>query len=250
MKVTTLIENTTCNNSLVAEHGIGLYIEFGNRTILFDSGQTGIFLQNAEKMKIVLGKVDLAILSHGHYDHGGVLNQSAFEKHFNGTKYIGLNNELQKSDRLVLIGDDYVIDDEISLSTKNGCGLLYPIDCSGLSVERDGKRIDEDFIHEQFMIIQSKGKKIVFSGCSHKGILNIMNWFKPDILIGGFHFKNIKLNIEGEEKLSKAAQELNSYNTIYYTGHCTGIDQYNFLKKFMGDKLNYIATGSQFELII
>ena len=109
MKLTTLIENTTCRPDLTPEHGLSLYIETGEHRILFDAGQSDAFADNAEKMGIDLGEVDLAILSHGHYDHGGgiakflqinkkapvYINKHGFEPHYNGTeKNIGLDTEL------------------------------------------------------------------------------------------------------------------------------------------------------------
>ena len=55
---------------------------------------------------------------------------------------------------------------------------------------RGGKLIPEDFRHEQYLIVHEKGRRIVFSGCSHRGILNIAHWLKPDVLIGGFTSKS------------------------------------------------------------
>ena len=75
MKLTVLMENTTCREDLVCEHGLSLYIEANGQRILFDAGQTGAFADNAEKMGVDLTKIDLCILSHGHYDHGGGLKR-------------------------------------------------------------------------------------------------------------------------------------------------------------------------------
>ena len=71
MKVSVIIENTSKNEILIAEHGLSLYIEYEGKQYLLDAGATGIFLQNANNMGIDLNNVDYCILSHGHYDHAG-----------------------------------------------------------------------------------------------------------------------------------------------------------------------------------
>ena len=72
MKITALVENTSVPG-LPVEHGLSLYIETTRHTILFDSGQGTLFAENAERLGKDLAKVDLMVLSHGHYDHGGGL---------------------------------------------------------------------------------------------------------------------------------------------------------------------------------
>lgn len=73
MIIKVLVENSTKDPCLQAEHGLSLYMECGPHRILFDMGQTDAFRKNAEKMGVDLTKVDCAVLSHGHYDHGGGL---------------------------------------------------------------------------------------------------------------------------------------------------------------------------------
>ena len=110
----------------------------------------------------------------------------------------------------------------------------------GLSKLVNQEYIPDKFSHEQYLLIEEDDKKVLISGCSHKGILDIVSWFKTDVLIGGFHYSKI----EDEAELKQAAEILNSYNTIYYTCHCTGIKQYEIMKKFM-PKLNYISCGDK-----
>ena len=101
-----------------------------------------------------------------------------------------------------------------------------------------------DATNEQYLLLEEQGKRILISGCSHKGIMQIVDAFRPDILIGGFHF----MKIREEEALAEAAQRLLAYETVYYTGHCTGQEQYGYLKSIMGEKLHYLATGTVLEI--
>ena len=47
MKIMVLAENTTSNDNYNCEHGLSLYIETKSCKILFDMGQTDLFLENA-----------------------------------------------------------------------------------------------------------------------------------------------------------------------------------------------------------
>lgn len=254
MKVVTLMENTACREGLCFEHGLSLYIETETHKILFDAGQTGAFAENAQKLGVDLREVDFVVLSHGHYDHGGGLkeflkcnetapvyvSQYAFEPHYGANGYIGLDLGLQNSDRIRYVAEDIPLDMGMTLCRID----VAPMDTAGLTVEEKGERKPDDFRHEQYLLIEEKGKRILISGCSHKGILQIVDAFHPDILIGGFHF----MKITEEEKLKTAAEKLLTYDTVYYTGHCTGQKQYDFLKNIMGDKLYYISAGTVLEL--
>ena len=75
MRVTMLLDNIAADPRLVAEHGLSLYLETGDHKILFDAGQSSAFAENAEKLGVDLREVDFAVLSHGHYDHGGGLER-------------------------------------------------------------------------------------------------------------------------------------------------------------------------------
>ena len=73
MKIKVLIENTT-ESELKCEHGLSLYIEYRDKKILLDAGSTNAYAENAERLGGDLSSVDMAFLSHGHYDHsGGIL---------------------------------------------------------------------------------------------------------------------------------------------------------------------------------
>ncbi len=256
MKITVLAENTAINQDFGFEHGLSLFIETQGKRILFDFGQTDLFQKNAKKLNIDLKNIDFAILSHGHYDHGGgipcflrenneaslFINENAFGDYYNGTeKYIGLDKSIQGNQRFVFTKDKYPMSENICLYSCNNLEKVQETNPFGLKKMTENRFTDDDFLHEQYLLIEEKGKKFLFSGCSHKGLLNIMEWFKPDYFIGGFHFSKI----ENERELSEIAQKLLSRNTKYLTCHCTGIKQYEALKAIMGDKLDYLSAGKR-----
>ena len=73
MEITVLTENTVSRRGLLAEHGLSVLVEEGGKRILFDTGQSGVYIHNAEQVGISLEGLDAIVLSHGHYDHTGGL---------------------------------------------------------------------------------------------------------------------------------------------------------------------------------
>ncbi len=258
MKITALMENTTCNPDLATEHGLSLLIETDHSTILFDAGQSAAFADNAAALGVDLNQVDIAILSHGHYDHGGgllrffecnnhapvYLNQHGFSPCYHGSdRYIGLDPALEGHPRLKFVEDTLDLNQYLSLSSKNHAPKQLPIDSAGLCIQQGEDYLPDQFLHEQYLTIKENGKTILISGCSHKGILNIVDWYQPDILIGGFHFMNVSIEDGASPLLDHAAKVLSGYPTQYYTCHCTGLPQYEYLKARMGEQLQYLSTG-------
>ena len=258
MKITALLENTTKRNDMQIEHGLSLYIETKEHKILFDMGQTDLFARNAEVMGIDLGKVDLAILSHGHYDHGGGLTKfmelnanapvyiqsDAFLPHYNGNaKYIGLDTSLATHPRIRMVKGTLSLDKHLTLTDCNDRVRLHDMGAFGLTEKVGDDFIPDDFRHEQYLLIEEDGKRILLSGCSHKGIIDIVEWFEPDVLVGGFHFSKLPL----DDRLVDASQQLDAHSTVYYTCHCTGEAQFEFMHEHMAN-LCYLSCGQTIEI--
>ncbi len=253
MKITTLLENTASRNDMLTEHGLSLYIETDTHRILFDMGQSDAFLKNAATLGVDLTRVDLAVLSHGHYDHGGGLgtflsvndrapvyvNRHSFEPYYNGQqKYIGLDLSLEAHPRLVRTDGTTALDKGLTLFSCHDETPRFTLGSFGLTKKVGDRLLPDNFRHEQYLMIEENGKRVLLSGCSHRGVLNVVEWFRPDVLIGGFHFS--KLPLDGT--LTAYAEYLNSFDTEYYTCHCTGTEQFHFMKRTMTD-LHGLSCG-------
>ena len=68
---TTVMENTSHDTRLIAQHGLSLLIEGEGRKFVYDTGQSPRFLLNARALGVDLSGADALILSHGHWDHTG-----------------------------------------------------------------------------------------------------------------------------------------------------------------------------------
>ena len=266
MRITALLENTTIDSTLEPKHGLSLYIETAKHKVLFDLGPDETYMQNAQKMGINLAEVDTAVISHGHYDHGGglagflslndnariFLHRKAFEPHYHkvrfSKKYIGLDQKIADSKRFTFVDDTMLIDDELFLfsdiegqfDTKSHRALLKKT--------RDGYKRD-DFTHELCLIATEGDKSVLFSGCSHRGINNILiaadkHSSAIRAVFGGFHLMNpTTKKSEPVEVVEKLAGELSARNTEYYTCHCTGKSAFETIHGIMGDIVRYLSTG-------
>ena len=259
MKITVLMENTAVSPEFTAEHGLSLFVETGDTRFLFDAGQSGAFADNAQRLGVDLKTADFAVLSHGHYDHGGgmlrflehnrqakiYVNQDAFGGHYNGVgRYIGLDEQLRNSSRLIPTGDEYAIAPGLTLHTCNDRPLAFPIESAGLTEQVGEFLLPEEFRHEQSLLIEENGKRILLSGCAHKGVLNLLEWFHPDVFVGGFHLKGLSPD---DPRLRMWGKAMARYDTVFYTGHCTGAEQFEVLKGILGGRLNALSTGAVFE---
>ena len=270
MKIITLVENTSENDSCIAEHGLSIYIETEKHRLLLDTGQTDAVVNNAEALGVDLTAVDTVILSHGHYDHSGgilpfaklnpkariIMQKSAAEPHYNGERYIGIDTDILKLPNIQLIDGDIQLDDELFLFSGVTGRRCYPQGNRKLSCMRSGEKVEDDFAHEQCLVITQNDRRWLLSGCAHNGILNILDRYKelfgsePDFVLSGFRMMKRDGEHNEEEKavIIQTAQELAKMNTVFYSGHCTGIPAFEMMKEIMGDKLIALHTGAEVQL--
>lgn len=271
MKITALIENTCKNETYFTEHGLSLYIETSEDVILFDTGSSGNFSLNAQKLGKDLSQVDFAVISHGHYDHGNGLSkffeqnskafvyiqESAFDKHYStkidGTKkYNGLKEEYSSNCRFIKLNGDHSVNERSDIFSSVTGNRLMPISNENLYVLKNDEYLKDDFRHEQNLVLKEKDKLLLITGCAHKGIVNILESFKekyamyPTHVVGGFH---LFTNTTGDKKyidiLHKTGLALKGMKTTFYTCHCTGKESYESLKASIGSSLHYLCAGEE-----
>lgn len=259
MRVTALIEDTVGEAQLPSEHGLSLFVETMGYIILFDFGRTDLLVRNASELGVDLSNVDFAVLSHGHYDHGGgimdfiqvnshapiYINSAAFSINMHGNRYIGLPQELKTNSRVRYVTENIKLTDNIEICIMDS--LKFPVNSDGLTVKAEGQEYPDDFRHEQYLMVTENNRKILFSGCSHLGIENIYEYFKPDIIVGGMHLFNLDV-VNQHESLIQTGNYLNQGDCCYYTCHCTGNLQYQILHEIMKDKIKYLACGDSIEI--
>ncbi len=268
MRITTLVENTKISAEYENKHGLSFHIETEKHNILFDLGPKNTFLTNAKKLNINLEEVDIVVISHGHNDHGGGLEEflkinnkakvyihkDAFNEYYSMAgifkKDIGLDKELKKNPRIILTEGDMKIDDELYLfsvvENRHKVSKFNKV----LYKRVDGMYLEDDFVHEQSLIITEDNKNVLMGGCAHNDIRNIID--KAEVIIGkdldyvisGFHIFNPSTGIsESDLFINTLGDNLNKRNTKFYTCHCTGMRAFKILEEKLQDKIEYISTG-------
>lgn len=269
MKITALVENTSLHDEVGKEHGLSVHIEMGGQSLLLDVGCGDLFLANAEVLGVPVDQVDFLVLSHAHSDHGGgiqtflnhnstakvYVSPEAFEKYYSikqdeEPEDIGLDPSLAHEPRVVQVSGDYQVSPGVMICSEITTEYARPTTNHGLMVLKGDELVADDFRHEQYLLVEDQGKTVLFSGCSHNGIMNIIESAKaklgryPDVVVGGFHLSNPYWETSEEPStVESIGLHLKEIDAKYYTCHCTGLVAYEQLKTVLGDQLEYLAGG-------
>jgi 7,8-dihydropterin-6-yl-methyl-4-(beta-D-ribofuranosyl)aminobenzene 5'-phosphate synthase len=282
MRVTTLIENRPSETDarLSAEWGLSLHVAWEGRSLLFDTGSSGAFADNAEILSVDLAGVEAAVLSHHHYDHGGGLRRffaaNRRAKVYVGappdgecvgrlygllTKQVGLAPDLFRdhADRFVIVAEPAEILPGVHVLPRISGDHPRPPGNRHLFVRNGRSWRPDDFSHEIVVAVEDGGGLVVFTGCSHSGILNMVETVGrafPGVpiraVIGGFHLVSappLHLMAGRKRDVEDLASRVLAYPVgMTYTGHCTGERAFRVLQSVMGGRIADIRTGSGFEI--
>lgn len=258
MIIRVLCDDRSTGEPFSSEHGLSLLIQTNSHCVLFDAGQSDLFLKHAETMGVSIENVDTVVLSHGHYDHGGGLtaflraNQKAtvyarkevFGEFYHGTRYIGLNPELrQMEQRFRLIDSPFPIDEELLLLPA--APVQIPPGRDFVQKQADGTWAPDLFQHEQYLLVTQENERVLFTGCAHRGILAVADLAAEHCataLVGGFHLSDALPLAE----VQSIVMALSAYPMHYYTGHCTGSLAYQAMQELLAQRLHPLGAGHQF----
>lgn len=246
VRITVLMENSVHRGGLAAEHGLSFHVQIGRHCFLFDTGQTGLVMRNAQTLGIELGQLDAIVLSHGHHDHTGglssvltaapkartFLHPAAFGEKFSKSsgqaRSIGMSRETVQAVRQ---RHDVVETTNWTEICKGAFATgeiprTNTFEDSGGPFFLDAKCQKPDpLVDDQALVIDLGKKLIVLLGCAHAGLINTLDYVagKTDgkpvrTVIGGLH-----LGSASEERLQQTIIQLRAANLRCLTPvHCTG----------------------------
>ncbi len=243
MKITILAENLTFTDEhFFGEPGPSYWIEFDGKHILFDTGFSDLYTKNAKTLNADLSKTDAIVLSHGHNDHATgikdfpnpskrislVTHLKCFIPKWKDSIYIGAAISTEEAER----DYNYIPSVEPYFITPNIAFLGEIPQVHNFEPRKQvgdlkiGDKTEPDYlIDDTAMAVKTSGGLVVFTGCSHSGVCNIItqakNVFKTEkilSILGGFHLRSAS-----DERIEKTTAffEKNVTGTIH-AGHCTG----------------------------
>lgn len=203
--------------------------------VLFDTGENGSFLfSNLETESISIDSLEKIVLSHDHWDHtGGIWPLLDAKRNLEVYGCPGFSN--QTKDKIKGSGAEF-IESNKSLQIKPNIYTTGEIFGFYKSMK----------ISEQSLVVRSEKGLIVVTGCSHPGIVKIIekvkkNFVNEDIYLvfGGFHLMNKEIR-----EIKLIGQKLKDL-AVNYVGptHCAGYEAQQIFRQIFGNKYISIQVG-------
>ncbi len=262
---------------LVAEHGLGLWLEHQGAGLLYDTGAGQALMPNLEALGLEPERLEGVVLSHGHYDHTGGLeallrrrrqagrdtpvwcHPAIFAPHLKndpaGPRHIGPPHPGQEPYQRLGADFHFIIGQD---QPRPGLTLLAPIPRRTpfeephpeLVTIQDQRLLPDPFYDDLALVVEGKRGAVVITGCAHAGVINVLLAAeqavgrRPVMLVGGTH-----LGPAPEQQRQRALAELAARPELTVAaGHCTGPQVMKTMAELLGDRFIPLAAGLVLEL--
>ena len=275
--LTVLIENNASQQEgLCHEHGLSIYIEVDGLRLLFDTGQTGKFLDNVKKLNVNLQNADYILISHGHYDHSGglmkflevndkenvnlIVGKGFFKKKYkylgeNQYKFIGnpfnSNDLIKRNVNITEVEENtYEIVKGINIYKGFDQWNEYELLNNQFVLLNKDKEVVDRFSDEIVLGIDTDKGLLVIVGCCHIGIVNILESIKRRTgkriygVVGGTHLVSAD-----EERINKTIAYFKENRIeLVAVSHCTGDKAMKAMEEAFEDSFVCNDTGYVIEV--
>lgn len=274
--VTLLDDYAGYETPFYGQHGISILMEVYSKgdckRILLDVGQSGLpILYNMKLLDVEPSSIDGIFLSHCHYDHTEGLVEmleaigkeipvighpsifrenyilSPFLRNIGITEKNGQEAIKASGGQLFLTGQAFEIMPGVWSTGEVPRMVDFEKQGIGTYNLEDGHISGDSIKDDLSMAINVDGHGLVIVvGCSHAGIINIINHAKKitgvekvAAVIGGFHL--IEASQERIEKTAKALKEMDI--DLVLPGHCTGLKASGEIARVLGDSFDQLHSG-------
>jgi len=274
-RVTLLVENTAFGRDVQGEHGLAFWIESGSNKVLFDTGQTPeVLLHNAKCLGVDLASANAVVLSHGHFDHTGgleeVLQKAGSIPLFLHPGALVQRFSRQKDGIIREIGAPPPLDE--SFLRANTSGLSWTDEATqivdGLWVTGQVPRATEyedtggDFYlddscqepdpieDDQAVFFETQDGTVVLLGCGHAGVINTLRHIQGltggrpiHAVLGGTH-----LVAASKDRMDRTVEALRALELdLIVPAHCTGARAQARIASEFQDSWEPCHVGTSFE---
>lgn len=268
-QITILYDAFGKDSAMQKDWGYAALVEYGEKRILFDSGNNPeVLAQNAKARSIDLSKLDFVVMSHRHGDHmgglayllkvnprvtiyapkegfgvyGGDLPSSFYRKDpslaAEQRYYGGAPPDVMRFGSAWPGANFQLVDKTVEIAS--GIYLISLISDKPGTLE----------LHELSLAIKTPNGMVLVVGCSHPGIDKIVEAAsridpRVHLIVGGFH-----LLVASDADIQKIVVALHDTFNVQYVapGHCTGEPAFTALKKAFGDRYLFAGLGATFAL--
>jgi 7,8-dihydropterin-6-yl-methyl-4-(beta-D-ribofuranosyl)aminobenzene 5'-phosphate synthase len=244
----------------------------GPESLLFDTGQSDLLLQNARVLDVDLSRVRAIALSHGHYDHTGCLeavrqlapdaacfaHPAAWAPHFarnpdGTTRDVGMTEPNRRAARAF---GPQCRDTLAATEVLPGIFLTGEIpretdfeDVGGPFVLDEAGAQPDPIADDQALFFDTRDGLVVLLGCAHAGVINTLRHIRRltrgrpiHTILGGMH-----LLVASPERMARTVAALRELEVACLgPAHCTGFAAAARLRSEFPQACSACGVGSRF----